>query len=240
MSGIATEKIVLHIFDKYLSEDEKKALAKEIQASPEAQEQARKLKEAVDDDLRQNRQERIAIYEHMLDFIDGKVTSLNEIKFEKLLEEDPECKRVWEELKEPLPFEKLEASEEPVPPTLHAKIDALLAGRQKAKRSASGASSLSEKIKAAVQKLRPLLEPIPKFAFQMLSEQLFGAVEIEVTESILEIDAGGPGRVVKIFSPKDEELHAVVSDENGRAVFGNLITGKYKILIEGFEIRQMA
>ena len=79
--------------------------------------------------------------------------------------------------------------------------------------------------------------PAPEPSF--LGTHVSGTAQIEIPARDLKVEVGASGRVVKIFSTKNDELDCQISDQNGIVCFEDLEPGIYKIMVEGFEIKEI-
>ena len=162
---------------------------------------------------------------------------MNGVDFQQLLAEHPDCERIYRRLQNELTLEEAARLDYPVSEQLKHRFDYLLGDDLEASSQISMRPSLSEKVGELLERIVLILTPMPEPAF--LGETIKGEARLKITGNAVSIEAGAPGRMVRIFSRDGEELEALASDENGLVRLRDYEPDVYLIKVEGFKIQEV-
>lgn len=235
MDQLSKEDLVLYLAGAYLSAPEKAEIEEKLKQSPLLQPELEKLRQRIDQFRQENESEREQILAHLEDYLDGKITTLNGIDFQQLLDEHPDCKRIYQMLQKELALDEAEKLNYPVSGQLAHRFDHLIPDDSAS--SPEPSPSLLAKVDALIERFVLEIVQPPDLAF--LGSETAGAKQITTSGGNLEISVGEAGRVVKIFSMNDVVLDNQISDQTGKVVFKDFEPDTYKILVEGFEIKEV-
>jgi len=234
----AKNDLLLYLVNEFQEPQEKNELRAHLDACRNCQEQVLALKSTLNDVEQDNARECDIVMANLSGYLDGKRTTAAGIVLKDHLEECQACRALQRRLAPELSYEEVMALDYPVPASLEQKIEKILAANQDHSPLMDLVESLAGKVDALVDRIVLVLAPSPAPAF--LGNRPAGTAQIQTTSTRdLKIDVGAPGRKAKIFSEDEVELDRQISDQNGIVVFKDFVPATYKLLVEGFEIKDV-
>jgi len=230
--------LLLYLVNEFQAPQEKNELRAHLDACRNCQEQVLALKNALNDVEQDNTHECDIVMANLSDYLDGKVKTVTGIVLKDHLEDCAACRALQERLTPEPSYEDVMALDCSVPAALEQKIEKILAANQAHSPLLDIVESLAGKVDALVDRIVLVLTPASAPVF--LGNRPAGTAQIQTTcTRDLKVDVGAPGRKAKIFSEDDVELDRQISDQNGIVVFKDFVPATYKLLVEGFEIKDV-
>jgi hypothetical protein len=232
------EDLLLHLVNDFEEQAEGGEIHEHLDACANCREKVSALERWLEALRQEGKRECDATLAGLADSLDGKTAALAEIDLPEHLGECEFCRALRRKLAEEFSYDEVLALDYPVPESLEQKIKSLLAANQDNSPIVDAVESLINKVDDLVDRIVLVLTPAPAPAF--LGNPLWGTAQIETTEMRdLKVDISEPERLVKIFSADDIELGRQISDQNGVVVFKDFVPATYKLLVEGFEIKDV-
>ncbi len=232
------EDILLHLANDFQEQQEKSEMQKHLGACPNCHKQALALERVLDAMRQESEHECDAVMANLLDYLDGKVTTVAGTDIKEHLEECNACQALQQSLAHELSYEEVMALDYSVPESLREKVEKILSANQDNSRLADFAKAITNKVDELVDRIVLVLTPMPAPAF--LGAAVGGTAPIETTATRdLKVEVGAAGRMVKIFSEDGVELGRQISGENGIVIFKDFVPATYKLHVEGFEIKDV-
>ncbi|MGH7453953.1 MAG: zf-HC2 domain-containing protein [bacterium] len=232
------EDLLLHLANDFQEQQEKSEMQQHLEACPNCHKQALTLERVLDVMRQESEHECDAVMANLLDYLDGKATTVAGIDMKEHLQECKACEGLQQRLAHEFSYEEVMALDYTVPESLQEKIEKILAANQNNSRVADFVEAITNKVDELVERIVLVLTPMPAPAF--LGTSVGGTVPIETTATRdLKVDVGAAGRTVKIFSEDGVELGRQISGENGAVVFKDFVPATYKLRVEGFEIKDV-
>lgn len=226
-----------YMINDFQTEEEKATMKAHVDGCLDCSQQVQALEPNIAAMIFRAEQECDLVRENLMEYIDGKIATVSGIKIKEHLAECNTCSVIHQQLTANLSVEQGKALGYQVPERLTRNLKRMLAEAANAAPPAAIGERLKQRARDLVDRLVLVLAPAPEPAF--LGGAITGEASVEITGSALEVNAGAAGRVVKIFSPKNEELDRQISDQAGLVVFKDFEPGRYKIVIEGFVIKEV-
>jgi hypothetical protein len=236
MNCPSKNELINYLVNDFRDEREKTMLANHIQACPDCRKQVAETEQRINALLQESERECELVQNHLMDFMEGRSAMIEGINVSEHLDECDRCQFIYLQLQKELSLEQAASLNFPVPKRLTQNLEKLLATTLEAKPATEPGTSLKEKISELAERIALVLLPAPEPAF--LGTQIAGEKAIATASRNLVVEAGGPGRVVRIYSMKDVELGRQVSDRDGVVRFKDFEPGEYKLVVEGFEIKE--
>ena len=234
----AKEDLLLHLVNDFEEPREDDAIPEHLEACPNCRGQARVLERVLDNMQQEGERECDAVIAKLLDYLNGKVKSVEASDLPEHLEECHACNALQQNLAQELSYDEVMAFDFPLPASLQHGIEKILAANSKPSPLAEVIGSFINQVDELVERITLILQPSPAPAF--LGKHLMGTAQIETTSTRdLKIEVGESGRLVKIFSETDVELDRQISGPDGSVVFKDFVPAAYKLLVEGFEIKDV-
>jgi len=232
------EDLLLHLVNDFEEPQEEDAIPEHLKACPHCRGQARALERVLDNMQQEVGRECDAVIANLLDYLNGKVKSVEGIDLSEHLQECQDCNILQQNLAQELSYDEVMALDFPLPASLQHRIEKILAANSEPSPLANVIDSLINQVDDLVERITLILRPSPAPAF--LGKLLVGTAQIETTSTRdLTVAVGETGRIVKIFSENDVELDRQISGPNGTVVFKDFVPATYKLLVEGFEIKDV-
>jgi DNA-binding FrmR family transcriptional regulator len=232
------EDLLLHLVNDFEEPREEDAIPEHLEACPNCRGQARALERVIDNMQREGGRECDAVIAHLLDYLNGKVKSVEGVDLSEHLKECHACNTLQQNLAPELSYDEVMAFDFPLPDSLQHRIEKILAANSEPSLLANFIGSFINQVDEFVERITLILQPSPAPAF--LGKVLTGTAQIETTATRdLIIKVGEAGRIVKLFSENDVELDRQISGPDGNVVFKDFVPATYKLLVEGFEIKDV-
>lgn len=226
------------LLDRFQEKSKHAAILSHLAMCADCRKKSKALNRQLGAMVKENNKECDLILNSLGEYIDGKLTIVDNINIKNHLEECYYCNYIYQNIKKSYSFEQVNAFAIPVPHGLVNTIDVIVKissvfkiyKKLKIKQIIAGLKSYAEGFLAP-------LTPAPAPAF--LGATIGSAIEFELSNPEIPVVVGESGRVVKILSMEDKELDRQTSDENGIALFKDFYPGRYKIAVEGFEVAKI-
>jgi len=234
----AKEDLLLHLVNDFEEPREDDAMPEHLEACPNCRGQVRALERVLDNMQQEGGRECDAVIANLLDYINGKVKSVEGIDLSDHLEECHACNTLQQNLAQALSYDEVMALDFPLPDSLQRGIEMILAANSKPSPLVDIIDAVINQVDDLVERITLILQPTSAPAF--LGKHLVGTAQIETTSTRdLKIEIGESGRLVKIFSENDVELDRQISGPDGSVVFKDFVPATYKLHVEGFEIKDV-
>jgi len=239
MACLTKSELIFFILNEFQNAEEHIHTQNHLNICPKCREKLHVLEKEVTQMNERNEKECKLIREHLLDYAEGKCTNIAGIDMAEHLEECTNCNFIYEQLQKKLTLQETEPLNIPIPDRLTKNIQQLLNKKSMdLKTQIKPVKALKSKLYALMDRIELFVVPTP--APEFLSNTIItGDAEIEFFDKDVAVDVGATGRKVKLFSLENLELDCQISNQDGIVVFKDFLPDKYKIIVDGFEIKEV-
>ena len=219
------------------SEQEKGQIEAHMKSCKQCSTLKEKYRKQMAEALARSRKRCHLVQDHLANYIHDGIQVVEDIHIADHLKYCEVCRYYYEKVKETMSYEEAQSLEDPLSEKLESRIKRSIAKMHKQMK-------LSDSIKGGIDRIQSVIMDIPeyfKLALHPVELAFLGKAslyekEIEHGGGDLVLDVESAGRSVRLFSRDDLELGHEASDTTGFVRFEDIEKGRYKIIVDGFEI----